>query len=42
MIYNLKYRGTILVLLKSKVDTVDLVSIGNNLVLCGKERRIVA
>ena len=42
MIYNLKYRGTILVLRNSKDDTVDLISIGNNLDLCGEERRVAA
>lgn len=42
MIYNLKYRGTILVLRKSKDDTVDLISIGNNFDLCGEERRVAA
>lgn len=38
----LKYRGTILVLRKSKDDTVDLISIGNNFDLCGEERRVAA
>lgn len=42
MIYNLNYRGDVLVLLKLKVDTVDLISIGNNLDLCGEERRVAA
>lgn len=42
MVDNLKYRGDILVLLKLKVDTVDLISIDKNLVLCGEERRVVA
>lgn len=42
MVDNLKYRGDILVLLKLKVDTVDLISIGNNLDLCGDERRVAA
>ena len=31
MVDNLKYRGDILVLLKLNVDTVNLISIGNNL-----------
>ena len=39
MIDNLKYSGDILILLKAKVDTVDLISIGNHLYLCGEERR---
>lgn len=39
MIDNLKYSGDILILLKAIVDTVDLISIGNNLDLCGEERR---
>lgn len=42
MVDNLKYRGDILALLKLNVDTVDLISIGNNLVLCGEERRVAA
>lgn len=42
MIYNLKYRGTVLVLRKSKVETVDLISIGDNFDLCGEERRVAA
>lgn len=42
MVDNLKYRGDILVLLKLNVDTVNLISIGNNLDLCGEERRVAA
>ena len=42
MLDNLNYRGDILVLLKLNVDTVNLISIGNNLDLCGEERRVAA
>ena len=42
MVDSFKYRGDILVLLKLNVDTVDLISIGNNLDLCGEERRVAA
>lgn len=42
MVDNLKYRRDILVLLKLNIDTVDLISIFNNLALCGEERRVAA
>lgn len=42
MVDNLKYRGDILVLLKLNVDTVKLISIGNNLDLYDEERRVAA
>lgn len=42
MVDNLKYRGDILVHLKLNVDTVKLISIGNNLELCDEERRVAA
>ena len=42
MVDNLKYRGDILVLLKLNVDTVKLISIGNNLELCDEERMVAA
>lgn len=42
MVYNLRYRGANLVLLKTNIDNVILVSVGYNAALHREERRVAA
>lgn len=42
MVYNLRYGGANLVLLKTNIDNVILVSVGYNATLYSEERRVAA